>query len=676
MIVLNRIYKDFPVMIVGYELQNEEITIFLKKIKNENVEKITLLYLQNKYVVDISESDNITMYKIKTNNANVIGDIKIISGLIESKEKEIDEEITIVKPKSINFLGREKYLFIKEFVKRNKVDKEKVKYIPFKGDDYWNCSCGEVNFENEKCVECGLNRNDVCSVNTVFNKEAYETNEKLKYMKDILMWIVIGYITSIFLQILFGDFLLNNETKNNFFGILNRFILPITMIFSTIFEWYFTSKYAEKAQKTLRIINYSILIYFNFLMMIITLKIAYIFIFLVAIDVVYGYTLIKNYKNKIVNNSHEKIIILGCLILGLISSIKVSIFSKYDMTLSSEGLSLNIKTSEENYIIPNTIDENLVYKISFDENYSYKIKKLHINKALKVISIKSNNVLSKLEKITIDDDSIMTVSKNVLYNENGKIVLVPKTVTYIEITKDVDDYSIAYALGLEEVYIHKDVESIGLQAFEGCENLKKISFEEGSKLKEIKDKAFYECKSLKDFVCPISVQKIGDAALSGCNEIEYVKVPFTGNQREDDPKNVFALDLFVRLFGGTADKDYNVVPQSLVRIEVYDVKLLHNGTFYGLKNVKEIILPKTMEYMGVNMFYNCKSLESFSIPQGITIISEGMFDGCESLSTIYISKAVKVIEKNAFRNCKNLKEIIYEGNINDIEIKEGNEILK
>ena len=57
-------------------------------------------------------------------------------------------------------------------------------------------------------------------------------------------------------------------------------------------------------------------------------------------------------------------------------------------------------------------------------------------------------------------------------------------------------------------------------------------------------------------------------------------------------------------------------------------------------------------------------------------ISEGMFDGCESLSTIYISKAVKVIEKNAFRNCKNLKEIIYEGNINDIEIKEGNEILK
>ena len=676
MIVLNRIYKDFPVMIVGYELQNEEITIFLKKIKNENVEKITLLYLQNKYVVDISESDNITMYKIKTNNANVIGDIKIISGLIESKEKEIDEEITIVKPKSINFLGREKYLFIKEFVKRNKVDKEKVKYIPFKGDDYWNCSCGEVNFENEKCVECGLNRNDVCSVNTVFNKEAYETNEKLKYMKDILMWIVIGYITSIFLQILFGDFLLNNETKNNFFGILNRFILPITMIFLTIFEWYFTSKYAEKAQKTLRIINYSILIYFNFLMMIITLKIAYIFIFLVAIDVVYGYTLIKNYKNKIVNNFCEKIIILGCLILGLISSIKVSIFSKYDMTLSSEGLSLNIKTSEENYIIPNTIDENLVYKISFDENYSYKIKKLHINKALKVISIKSNNVLSKLEKITIDDDSIMTVSKNVLYNENGKIVLVPKTVTYIEITKDVDDYSIAYALGLEEVYIHKDVESIGLQAFEGCENLKKISFEEGSKLKEIKDKAFYECKSLKDFVCPISVQKIGDAALSGCNEIEYVKVPFTGNQREDDPKNVFALDLFVRLFGGTADKDYNVVPQSLVRIEVCDVKVLHNGTFYGLKNVKEIILPKTMEYMGVNMFYNCKSLESFSIPQGITIISEGMFDGCESLSTIYISKAVKVIEKNAFRNCKNLKEIIYEGNINDIEIKEGNEILK
>lgn len=676
MIVLNRIYKDFPVMIVGYELQNEEITIFLKKIKNENVEKITLLYLQNKYVVDISESDNITMYKIKTNNANVIGDIKIISGLIESKEKEIDEEITIVKPKSINFLGREKYLFIKEFVKRNKVDKEKVKYIPFKGDDYWNCSCGEVNFENEKCVECGLNRNDVCSVNTVFNKEAYEINEKLKYMKDILMWIVIGYITSIFLQILFGDFLLNNETKNNFFGILNRFILPITMIFSTIFEWYFTSKYDEKAQKILRIINYSILIYFNFLMMIITLKIAYIFIFLVAIDVVYGYTLIKNYKNKIVNNFCEKIIILGCLILGLISSIKVSIFSKYDMTLSSEGLSLNIKTSEENYIIPNTIDENLVYKISFDENYSYKIKKLHINKALKVISIKSNNVLSKLEKITIDDDSIMTVSKNVLYNENGKIVLVPKTVTYIEITKDVDDYSIAYALGLEEVYIHKDVESIGLQAFEGCENLKKISFEEGSKLKEIKDKAFYECKSLKDFVCPISVQKIGDAALSGCNEIEYVKVPFTGNQREGDPKNVFALDLFVRLFGGTADKDYNVVPQSLVRIEVCDVKVLHNGTFYGLKNVKEIILPKNMEYMGVNMFYNCKSLESFSIPQGITIISEGMFDGCESLSTIYISKAVKVIEKNAFRNCKNLKEIIYEGNINDIEIKEGNEILK
>lgn len=676
MVVLNKTYKNFPVMIVGYELQNEVTTIFLKKIKNVNVEKITLLYLQNKYVVDISESDNIISYKIKTNNANVIGDIKIISGLIEGKEKETCEEITIVKPKSINFLGRERYLFIKEFIKRNKVDKEMVKYIPFKGDGYWNCSCGELNFENEKCSKCGLSKEDVCNVNTAFNKESYETSEKLKYIKNILMWTVIGYIISIFLQVLFGDFLLNNETKNNFFGILNRFILPIIMILSTIFEWYFTSKYAEKAHKTLRIINYSILIYFNFLMMMITIKIAYIFIFLVAIDVVYGYTLIKNYRNKIVNNFCEKIIILGCLILGLVSSIKVVIFSKYNMNLSNEGLSLNIKTSAENYTIPNTIDGNFVYKISFDENNSYNIKELHINKALKIISIKSNKVLNKLEKITIDDDSIMTVNKNVLYNENGKIVLVPKTVTYIEITKDVDDYSIAYALGLEEVYIHKDVEYIGLQAFEGCENLKKISFEEGSRLKEINDKAFYECKSLKNFVCPISVQKIGDAVLSGCNEIEYVKVPFAGNRRENDPKNVFALDLFVRLFGGTADKDYNVIPQSLERIEVYDVKALHNGTFYGLKNVKEIILPKSMEYMGAKMFYNCKSLESFIIPQGITTISEGMFDGCETLSTIYISKAVKVIEKNAFRNCKNLKEIIYEGNINDIEIKEGNEILK
>ena len=662
-------------MIAGYEVQNEVTIIYLKKIRNVKIEEVTLSYLQNEYKIKIS-NEEITSYTIKNNNSNIIGDIKIVSGTFEGKEKQTSEEIVIIKPKPVNFLGRERYLFVNEFIKQNLVEKDKVKYIPFKGEDYWNCSCGQTNFDNTTCLNCGLSKENVCSVKNEYSQEMHETNEKLKYSKSIVMWTTLGYIIFIFLQIIFGDFLLNNETKNSFFGVMNRFILPIILILSTIFEYYFLSKYDDKLQKILKIINYIIVMYFNLIMVIITLKVAYLFIFILIVDIVYGYTLIKNFTNSIVDNIYEKIIISICITLALVFTIKVSVYSKYDMNISDEGISLEVKTKSDNYAIPNTIDGVEVYKVLFDENYSYKIKTLHVNRNLKIISIKANNVLRDLETITIDEGSIMKVDDNVLYNYDGRILLVPKTVKSIKITDDVADYSVMYAQGLEEIYISKEVKYIGLQAFEGCENLKHIYFEKSSQLKEINDKAFYGCKSLEEFDCPISVEEIGDAVLSGCNMIKYVRVPFSGNKRENDPKNVFAMELFVRIFGGTADKDYNVVPSSLEEIEVYDIKVLHNGTFYGLKNVKEITLPKTMEFVGSNLFYNCKLLESFIIPTGIEIIGEGMFDGCESLTTIYIPSTVKVIETNAFRNCNKLVNVIIEGDISNIDIKEGNEVIK
>ena len=64
---------------------------------------------------------------------------------------------------------------------------------------------------------------------------------------------------------------------------------------------------------------------------------------------------------------------------------------------------------------------------------------------------------------------------------------------------------------ITEMHIPASVQSIGENAFYGCYNLQRVTFAEGSQLREIGWRAFYKT-GIAEVQIPASVQSIGECA--------------------------------------------------------------------------------------------------------------------------------------------------------------------
>ena len=77
----------------------------------------------------------------------------------------------------------------------------------------------------------------------------------------------------------------------------------------------------------------------------------------------------------------------------------------------------------------------------------------------------------------------------------------------------------------ESVTVPAFITNIGYCAFEGCDNLKKISIQDGVKI--ISDSAFANCSNLESVRIPESVSKIGLGAFKGCDKLQSVYIEKT-----------------------------------------------------------------------------------------------------------------------------------------------------
>ena len=296
------------------------------------------------------------------------------------------------------------------------------------------------------------------------------------------------------------------------------------------------------------------------------------------------------------------------------------------------------------------------------------------------------------------------------FEDNGIRYLIGENNT-VSVTSKTEKYTGDVSIPNQVTYNGDNyiVTSIGLSAFEGCEDMTSVSIP-GS-VTSICNGAFWECSSLKTVVIPDGVSTIGEGAFRNCFNLVSVDIPNSvtsigssafGNcnnltQITSGIENPFAIDDYVFLCD---DKDLYatatlIVPagkksayqntagwnkfQNIVEANGGGKEFEANGIRYLIgenntvsvtskteKYTGDVSIPNQVTYngdnyivtsIGLSAFEGCEDMTSVSIPGSVTSICNGAFWECSSLKTVVIPDGVSTIGEGAFRNCFNLVSV-------------------
>lgn len=251
------------------------------------------------------------------------------------------------------------------------------------------------------------------------------------------------------------------------------------------------------------------------------------------------------------------------------------------------------------------------------------------------------------------------------------------------------------------------LETIGDRAFEGCDMLEEITFNEG--LKTIGERAFQRCTAIAGIVLPNSVTEAGRSAFAQCEDLESVvlstsltKIPrgmFSAcyhlaecvipesvteigshafghnfNLREIDlGSNVKSVGAYAfSIADGGGDYEQNVAIWEILnkyaslRQNKFKVKLseglasIGERAFEGREGLDAVRLPSTLASVG-NMAFAGTAIREITVPDAMTTIGMGAFAQMNSLKRVKLPATLTEIGQEAFRATA----------LTDIEIPEG-----
>lgn len=82
-------------------------------------------------------------------------------------------------------------------------------------------------------------------------------------------------------------------------------------------------------------------------------------------------------------------------------------------------------------------------------------------------------------------------------------------------------------------------------------------------------------------------------------------------------------------------------------------------------NIKSIIIPRQIEYLGEGAFENCKGLEFVNL-KSVRVVADRAFSGCENLSQVVMHEGLESIGEGCFFGCKKLEELRIPSSVNVI----------
>ena len=96
------------------------------------------------------------------------------------------------------------------------------------------------------------------------------------------------------------------------------------------------------------------------------------------------------------------------------------------------------------------------------------------------------------------------------------------------------------------------------------------------------------------------------------------------------------------------------------------VEYIDSGAFAGCKGLKKITLPSSLKKIGAGAFMNLPHLEKITLPPDLEEISDEMFSGCTSLRKVRFGKKITKIGAGAFAGCTGLRGMILPDSVKTI----------
>lgn len=192
-------------------------------------------------------------------------------------------------------------------------------------------------------------------------------------------------------------------------------------------------------------------------------------------------------------------------------------------------------------------------------------------------------------------------------------------------------------------------------AFEGCTALKTISIAKGSA--EIGGYAFSNCQSLEEIILPQTLNSLGEYAFKNCVSLKEFTIP----------NGITSIEMGT--FSNCCSFTKVAIPQSVTTIQ--------NNAFQSCSALTEVILPNSVTEIGGCAFYGCGSIKTIVLPESLEHIGFSAFSECVGLQSVIIKNKEVCLEKGVFENCTNLTDVWYSGSAEEKNnltvVAEGNQ---
>lgn len=232
-----------------------------------------------------------------------------------------------------------------------------------------------------------------------------------------------------------------------------------------------------------------------------------------------------------------------------------------------------------------------------------------------------------------------------------------------------------YADDITFVIIEEGIESIGTNAFYGCNRISSVQFNNiddwivdknhinSDQLSNPSVAATYLTQTYENKEWHVA--KIVNTGSCGENlswalyETDKLVISGSGDMMDypNLPKSTKYLiieegvsSIGSNLFASSSSNNINLLSVSIPNT----VTKINSGAFRYCSGLTEIEIPSSVTSIGDNAFYKCSSLTSITIPNSVTSIGSNAFNYCSGLTSITISESITSISSYAFAFCSGL----------------------